>query len=90
MAGSGAAAADLIAARVSPEFGQEVTAANVRFLVATKLAPLGVVIAEAPGPDRARLAQPGPPSPGRTAVPSRAAVPGRAAGPPSRRPQPTR
>jgi hypothetical protein len=43
-----ATGADLIAERVSPEFGREVTAANVRYLVATKLAPLGVVIAGAP------------------------------------------
>jgi hypothetical protein len=48
--GNGAAAADVVAAQVSPEFGQEVTAANVRYMVATKLAPLGVVTAEAPGP----------------------------------------
>jgi hypothetical protein len=46
--GNRAAGADLIAERVSPEFGRPVTAANVRFLVATKLAPLGVVIAGAP------------------------------------------
>jgi hypothetical protein len=46
--GNRAAGADLIAERVSPEFGRPVTAANVRYLVATKLAPLGVVIAGAP------------------------------------------
>jgi hypothetical protein len=48
VAGSGTVGADLIAARVSQELGQEVTAANVRFLVATELAPLGVVVAGAP------------------------------------------
>ncbi len=59
--GNGAAAADVVAEQVSPEFGQEVTAANVRYLVATKLAPLAVVTAEAPGPADPP-AQPGPPS----------------------------
>jgi hypothetical protein len=58
--GNGAAAADVVAEQVSPEFGQEVTAANVRYMVATKLAPLGVVTAEAPGPADPP-AQPGPP-----------------------------
>jgi hypothetical protein len=48
--GNGTAAADVVAEQVSPEFGQEVTAANVRYMVATKLAPLGVVTAQAPAP----------------------------------------
>ena len=30
---------ELIAARVSPDFGREVTAANIRYLAGTKLAP---------------------------------------------------
>ena len=59
--GNGAAAADVVAEQVSPEFGQEVTAANVRYMVATKLAPLAVVTAEAPGPADPP-APPGPPS----------------------------
>ena len=58
--GNGTAAANVVAEQVSPEFGQEVTAANVRYMVATKLAPLGVVTAEAPGPP-GPPAQPGPP-----------------------------
>ena len=58
--GNGAASADVVAEQVSPEFGQEVTAANVRYMVATKLAPLGVVTAQAPAPADPP-AQPGPP-----------------------------
>jgi hypothetical protein len=58
---NGVAAADVVAEQVSPEFGQQVTAANVRYMVATKLAPLAVVTAEAPGPADPP-AQPGPPS----------------------------
>jgi putative peptide zinc metalloprotease protein len=46
----GWASAELIAARVSPEFGREVTAANIRYLAGTKLAPLGVVIVKTSGP----------------------------------------
>ena len=52
--GNGTAAADVVAEQVSPEFGQEVTAANVRYMVATKLAPLGVVTAQAPATCKAR------------------------------------
>jgi putative peptide zinc metalloprotease protein len=69
--GNGAAGADVVAAQVSPEFGREVTAANVRYLVATKLAPLGVVTAAAPAqptvqatahtPGRTGIETPGPP-----------------------------
>ena len=58
--GNGTAGADVVAEQVSPEFGQEVTAANVRYMVATKLAPLGVVTAQAPAPADPP-AQPGPP-----------------------------
>ena len=47
-AGTGNTGSELIAARVSRELGREVTAANVRFLVATELAPLGLVVAGAP------------------------------------------
>ncbi|HEY6502202.1 MAG TPA: hypothetical protein VIZ20_22425 [Streptosporangiaceae bacterium] len=42
-AGNGAVGADLIAIEVSAEFGQQVTADNVRYLVGNKLGPLGVV-----------------------------------------------
>jgi hypothetical protein len=70
--GNGAVGADVVAERVSLEFGREVTAANVRYLVATKLAPLGVVTAGAP-------AAAGPPA---EAVPPVQAVPPAQAGPP--------
>jgi hypothetical protein len=71
--GNGAVGADVVAERVSLEFGREVTAANVRYLVATKLAPLGVVTAGAP-------AAAGPPA---EAVPPVQAVPPAQAGPPA-------
>jgi putative peptide zinc metalloprotease protein len=67
--GDGAAGANVVAARVSPEFGREVTAANVRYLVATKLAPLGVVIAAAPVETGAAV-------PVQAGVPAPAAAPG--------------
>ncbi len=58
--GTGSAGSELIAARVSRELGREVTAANVRFLVATELAPLGLVVpgapARAPGPGSGQAA----------------------------------
>ena len=71
--GNGAVGADVVAERVSLQFGREVTAANVRYLVATKLAPLGVVTAGAP-------AAAGPPA---EAVPPVQAVPPAQAGPPA-------
>jgi putative peptide zinc metalloprotease protein len=42
-AGNGAVGVELIAIEVSAEFGQQVTADNVRYLVGNKLGPLGVV-----------------------------------------------
>ena len=77
--GNGAAAADVVAEQVSPEFGQEVTAANVRYMVATKLAPLAVVTAEAPGP----ADPPAPPGPPSQAGPPFQAGPLSQAGPPA-------
>lgn len=42
--------ADSVAARVRASYGRDITADNVRYLVAGKLAPLGVVVASAPTP----------------------------------------
>ncbi|HEY0717566.1 MAG TPA: hypothetical protein VGD68_08110 [Streptosporangiaceae bacterium] len=51
---AGGADADLIAARVSQSSGQLVSAADVRALIASQLAPLGVVTAGMPGQVPAR------------------------------------
>ncbi|MBV9792592.1 MAG: hypothetical protein JO016_01525 [Actinobacteria bacterium] len=54
--GNSAVGAELIAAGVSEQFGRDVTAANIRYLVSTKLVPLGVVVAggtdQTPAPDQ--------------------------------------
>ena len=48
--------ADRVAARVTDDLGREVTAENVRYLVAGKLAPLGMVLTGEPGQDPAAQA----------------------------------
>lgn len=55
--------ADLVAAEVSSEAGQEVTAAGVRSLVVGHLAPLGIVVAGAQSPAPAGTISPAPAGP---------------------------
>src|ERR1700749_944648 len=66
--------ADLVAAEVSPQSGQEVTAAGVRALVVGHLAPLGIVILGPESPLPAKTPSPAPAGPA-VPAPAEAAVP---------------
>src|SRR5579875_1770469 len=55
--------ADRVATRVTAELGRDVTAGNIRYLVAGKLAPLGMVVTGEPGQNPAAgagIPQPAP------------------------------